>query len=1495
LSPHTVDALRIFIASPGDVALERKIVKDVVEEIRKLGFIRDRLELQVYAYEDGVPPIIGKVPQSTVNKYLLNPEESDIFVCILWARMGTPYIDDVTGKFYPSGTYYEFTQAYHANSQNGTPVILLYRKDKPLSDTNVDSQQHDVEEFFNSFHNNVRKGYYKRFTEDNFRLMFRQDLLNVLAEEFGLFPGTTQATQLDKVLRSFTEASSALRTYPKHIGKSHTIVRDEPAQILEWIKSPDTDKHVALLIDQPGAGKSVALAQVQELLEKDSLAVLSIKADYISDLTSAEELQRQFNLPFSIEDCVNLVALSQPVVVLIDQLDALSISLSHSYKMLDVLHRLIMNLADKLNVRIVVSIREFDLNFDPRLSTLRRSGFKTFNLSNLTDNQIDDALRSVGVPDPSQISRAMRHLFATPLHLSIYAELVEAENAILSENFSTLHQLYSRLWELRITAAKTPYLSETLSFITHRMHRNADLAIARGTLDAEPYRQATTYLQSINFIRAEKSNYVFSHQTLFDYCFVRNLIAQDISLTDLLTTGTQGLLERSLMLQTLAYLRDSDRAEYQHQIELLLFSGKIRPLLRIHVIEWLANRVEEISDEERAVAIRLIQNVEDAQRFWEAATRNPLWFDTFGEAYVASQLAQVDKQWFVLNYLRTVITFRAASILRLIEAYVSKSPQWDEQILYCLSQLDDWNDPKSIGILCNILERRRDMHSIERCFAQIQDSNPGGGCYALRILLNYVAKDVENWVEEYFKRVPDDTQSYVGIWKFKNALRDQFGAILNRYPMSHHIYRLANAAPNSFIIHLLDWFIAVAMSYSGQSNSEEYFSDLVFGYDVYTFHEPSRLSHRQEFSFLDALVTSVRLVARNEVEFFRSIIAKLESVHTHVVQFVLVQGLLANIQELINDSFRYLMNDEKNWEVGRNSYDAYLLFRSTFLHGTAQQRLALEAKILSFYPDWEKNSEDRSVYGVTQKQLLDVVPTELLSPAMLRRKQELERKFPDFGFEPPRGVEWVATSSPITESQLEKASDDDILGAMRTYDLSTDWDAPKQHKKFGVGGIVELSRAITEQVKTQPERFYNLAQRIDQPISNRYVVAILNGLVAVQAPAQWVFDIADKATKRDQDLERPLAICHALVKYAHMGIPQNLIDTMIQWALNHKHPIEPDTDYENRNPQHRNEWLQRGINSVRGVALQCVCECLLKSPIPQTERAFELLTQGVNDASPAVGACVLDSLNPFLNSSEYRNRALQLLEDLLSRHPQLLEDIATTPILSWVSFYYFDRFGQFLEAMFNSEQEAIRQNAARAACQAALYNEQAYRLRDKVLSGDAILKRGASQTYAQYLSSSDFGDLCIDPLLMLATDDDDEVLQNVADAFATLNSDIHFEKLQTFIEAIMVLPAITSHPYRFIEFIHPLSITAHEFVLRAITNITNIYPQARSRLYLVDEALVSIALTVHSRSRIMKLREQALDIFEQLYSFKSRAALEALDKWDDVRYFKPKFAGELGT
>ncbi len=153
--------IRVFLSSPGDVAVERKLVREIAEGLSAEPFFRDRAVVAVVSWDDPAaqtPMLAQLTPQEAVNRGRPKPSACDIVVVILWSRMGTPLPDEYRkpdGGRYLSGTEWEYEDALSAAPQ---PDVLVYRRtervllDADEADLAAKLEQRDrVKRFFARF------------------------------------------------------------------------------------------------------------------------------------------------------------------------------------------------------------------------------------------------------------------------------------------------------------------------------------------------------------------------------------------------------------------------------------------------------------------------------------------------------------------------------------------------------------------------------------------------------------------------------------------------------------------------------------------------------------------------------------------------------------------------------------------------------------------------------------------------------------------------------------------------------------------------------------------------------------------------------------------------------------------------------------------------------------------------------------------------------------------------------------------------------------------------------------------------------------------------------------------------------------------------------------------------------------------------------------------------------------------------------------------------
>src|ERR1035437_8012018 len=124
VSVNAYRKIRVFVASPGDVAEERGRLTNVVGRLNEqlAEHLGVRLELKEWRQ---VAPGMGR-PEDVILDQL--PVETwDVFIGLLWLRFGMPPRRNRAGEDHDSGTEEEFRLAYCAQKESARPRSLSYR------------------------------------------------------------------------------------------------------------------------------------------------------------------------------------------------------------------------------------------------------------------------------------------------------------------------------------------------------------------------------------------------------------------------------------------------------------------------------------------------------------------------------------------------------------------------------------------------------------------------------------------------------------------------------------------------------------------------------------------------------------------------------------------------------------------------------------------------------------------------------------------------------------------------------------------------------------------------------------------------------------------------------------------------------------------------------------------------------------------------------------------------------------------------------------------------------------------------------------------------------------------------------------------------------------------------------------------------------------------------------------------------------------------------
>lgn len=133
--PSIVTKFQIFLASPSDLANDRLLFDEVIEELNLTFGVPNGIYLELKKWETHSAPAISEVhPQEIINTDI--GDNYDLFIGLLWQKFGSK-----TTKA-DSGTEEEFLRAYERFKKDPKSIqILIYFNTKPVSPLEVDSNQ----------------------------------------------------------------------------------------------------------------------------------------------------------------------------------------------------------------------------------------------------------------------------------------------------------------------------------------------------------------------------------------------------------------------------------------------------------------------------------------------------------------------------------------------------------------------------------------------------------------------------------------------------------------------------------------------------------------------------------------------------------------------------------------------------------------------------------------------------------------------------------------------------------------------------------------------------------------------------------------------------------------------------------------------------------------------------------------------------------------------------------------------------------------------------------------------------------------------------------------------------------------------------------------------------------------------------------------------------------------------------------------------------------
>lgn len=1038
-----------------------------------------------------------------------------------------------------------------------------------------------------------------------------------------------------KLMSSLEMASVGLSHWKSEIAGIH-IYRDEVESILNWVDGDleRQEDRVAVVIGNAGTGKSVIMEDVyNSLIEK--YPVLGIKLDQIN-FHSTHELNQEVGL----DDGGSIVNAFQKLnenykrsVLLIDQIDALSMSLSNDRSAMNVANQLVEQISSLPNVRVVISCRRFDIDYDYTLREYKR--YKTIYIHELPEEEVNRILAKIGV-NPQSISERVKEFLSVPINLYLFS-IVANQNLYKSDEI-TLQQLYDELWKKIILHSKdSRQLNECLSKIVEKMYVEQSLTIDSKVF-ADSYDQQISYLLSEGFmVGHENGGIQFLHQSLFDYTYARKFYDSGRSIIEELKGEHQGLFVRSRLRQVLLYLREVSTRTYLDTLDKILFEKKYNgvPVIRFHLKMLALNTIgycENVSDIEK-------------QYFLDKVICD----DKFGPIFVDSAYS---KDWFKTittdSIYKDKVQQEEKSAIQLMMSLCYKNFTLNENMVdNYLEQLSNLSSPNIkvavYNLICKIGRYANDRKPILNIFKKVKPLNSLPK--AAEFLKNVIDIDSELVEDELLKDIKvlseEVKNDALKRLQFDYETEEVFEELKKKH--QQHAYKLCIDA-----IHLV--FDKTKFKYNDGC--------LTSSWSFYSYKRNEAYANDTIFEMIDYILDSVEKDAKKCPKNFTEQLDTYIHSDRDIDVLIALVGYAANPVFFKTEVMNILTNSdwlEKAIEHSSNiDYYSKRLFKFSFMTFDKSGQEKILISLSNTHPKWETSLfkyHERYAYPLTKKgksfgqfiEFLDTKDKDYISnefPCMYQKYEAIKDKYIYLKTNEPNRMEvhsgWVG----VKESAYDNMTDEQWLQLMRKY-KDDSFDA-----EFEKPTMTGISMQFKTKVQADPNRFINviLEANKDSEIKFGYVLSGFDGLTASdkEVSTESVHKVFSAITKRiEGDINEFGSgnLCSILRSLTFFLKRKEMPEDVFCFICRAVVDIKEDDDANDEKNLHP---YDTGINRARGIAGRLLVQCSILGE-KYCEGIFRTLESVAMNASIVTRAAILLEMARLNNLDTDRSLSLYLL------------------------------------------------------------------------------------------------------------------------------------------------------------------------------------------------------------------------------------------------------------
>lgn len=1257
-----------------------------------------------------------------------------------------------------------------------------------------------------------------------------------------------------------------------------------------------TDKKGLLLTGEAGLGKSGVLGQVLTTLKTQGIPLIVFRIDRLEPTLFPHQLGEQLGLPDSPANVLAAIAQGRECVLIIDQLDAVSQASGRNPWFFECVEQIIKQAKVHENIRLLLACRKFDLDNDSRFRDLVKSDgiLENLEIRRLSHTQVKEVCSRLKL-DETKLTPVQLDLLSIPLHLKLLEEVIEnlESNAF---DLSTVQELYDAFWNRKQEQIKD-YLrrpfqwTKVIDTLCQYMSKNQTISAPQEIVD--DWADDANAMASNHVLVKEDKRFSFFHESFFDYAFARRFSVNDQKLLDYLLGREQHLFYRTQVRQILFYRRQQNFNNfnlYLDDLNDLLTHADVRFHIKKLVFALLTD-LNDPTEEEWEILKDLINHQSGgiSHQVWQLLSISSYWFKLIDDLGIlvnwlnSKNNELIDKTINILFGIQRRFGQHSDRIAELLKPYVGLSDEWRKRFLFLMVWCDLNQGRRFFELFLQLiddgtLDDARGPIAVNSEFWDIiyslPEKQPQWSC---EVIGHYLHRRLQLSV----------TQGQVNPFDWNNP------TISDGRSDEQILLLSAKNAPLEFVNNVLPFMLQV-IELNIDKTWHTPWKDLVWGDRIYG------TGHQIERVILTAISTALSIIASQQPETLIEIENqfKLKESKFETIEYLLIRAYTANPEFFGNVAIDYLCEKLTRFQTGYSIsagngnaaqyWATKELLEAVSPHCSDFHLQKLEANLLNYYPEWEKDYNYRYSRGYAQLILLGSIAPTRRSKKVMSRLQELERKFVDLQWikvpgkiDPPENVEAWFIDSPIPERATERMTDKQWLKAISQYDYT---DAGSNFEKRGelTGGAWQLSSNLQKEVSKNSLRFAKLIQQFPHDANECYFNAVLQG-------------ISDSEIKLDLDLEtlsQVLQFCHQLPhksygksisrlfqKLADFEWENSTLDILIDYALN-----DPDPKQETRqskiktdNSSRQEDFLFLGINSVRGSAVGAIARLIFANK-ERADYFRKFLPQIVTDHSIAVRACAAEMLTALLNYD--RDLAVNLFLDLCKTEDILLGVPTVERFLYYALHTHYSKLSSIFERMIRSDQSTVIRVGSRQSCLASLNIEEANTLVNECLNGTVDHRIAAAEIFRGNLQSAYFRQSCENNLIPLFSDPDEPVRKEAARCFSKFEGN-ELAQYTNLIEQFVNTPAFSTSCYSLIHSLEKTTAKLPEVTCLVCEKFVESFGiesgDIRTSSAGDSNTISKLLIRVYSQnSRNSKLQSRCLDVVDRMMEMGSYGLDKAL-------------------